>query len=554
MKKIIEDLLVSALKRLQETEELKSEELPPVIIERPKDEKHGDLATNLPLILASKEKKPPLQVADIILKELSKEQTPFSRIEVAKPGFINFHLSPEFLIQRLRDVVKENSLFGSFDIGNNATVQVEFVSANPTGPLHIGHGRGAAIGDVLANLLSRIGYNVEKEYYINDVGVQMELLGRSVYIRYQQLLGRDTPFIDNGYKGEYIFDIAKEIILKKGNIFLEKEEEEALPFFTEFSSSFILQWIKKDLEDFGVMFDKWFSEKSLFEKGDVERIITFLKDSEFVYKKDGALWLKSSAFEDEKDRVIVKANGDYTYFASDIAYHKNKFERGFERIIDIWGADHHGYVPRMKAIIEAMGYDPESFRVILVQLVNLLRGGEVVSMSTRSGEFVTLSEITREVGKDVARFFFLMRHSDSHLDFDLDLAKKQSNENPVYYVQYAHARICSVFRTAKERGRDISSADDADLGLLSLPEEIKMIKQILLFPDIIKESALHFEPHRLVYFLQEIAQSFHSYYNKNRIVSENRGLTDSRLVLIKAIQIVLKNAFNVLGISAPEKM
>jgi len=554
VKKILEDLLISALKKLRETEELRLQEISPIIIERPKIEKHGDLATNLPLVLAPKERKPPLQIAELILKQLNREQTIFSKIEVAKPGFINFCFKTDFLYQKLKSMEKESPLFGSEDIGKNIKVQIEFVSANPTGPLHIGHGRGAAIGDVLANLLSRIGFHVEKEYYINDVGVQMELLGKSVYIRYQQLLGQDIPFIENGYKGDYISDIAKEIILKKGDKFLQKKEGEVLPFFTEFSSRLILNGIKKDLEDFGVTFDSWFSEKSLFDKGDVNKVINWLKDSHLAYNKDGALWLKSSKFKDEKDRVIIKANGEYTYFASDIAYHKKKFERGFKKIIDIWGADHHGYVPRMKAIIESMGYHPESFKTILVQLVNLLRGGEVVSMSTRSGEFVTLSEVIKEVGKDAARFFFLMRHSDSHLDFDLELAKKQSNENPVYYVQYAHARICSVFRIAKERGIDIPSGDKVDFALLRLLEEIKIIKQILWFSDIIKESAINLEPHRLVFYLQELAGVFHSYYNKHRIISDNRNLTLSRLALIKTIQKVLRDSFGILGINAPEKM
>lgn len=553
MKKILEDLLISVLKKLGDEEMLKLQEIPPVIVERPKDEKHGDLATNLPLILASRESKPPLQIADMILQGLSREKTVFSKIEIAKPGFINFFLAKDFLYQGLKDIEKAGPSFGSVDIKNGERVQVEFVSANPTGPLHVGHGRGAVTGDVLASLLSRIGYQVEKEYYINDVGVQMELLGRSVFIRYQQLLGREIPFLENGYQGDYIYDIAKEIILKKGDQFLEREDE-AFPFFIEFSSSFILEGIKKDLKDFGVTFGNWFSEKSLFEHDNVNKVIGWLKDTELAYEKDGALWLKSSAYKDEKDRVIVKANGEYTYFASDIAYHKNKIERGFKKLIDIWGADHHGYVPRMKAIIKALGYDVDSFEVILVQLVNLLRDGKIVSMSTRSGEFVTLSEIIKEVGKDAARFFFLMRHTDSHLDFDLELAKKQSSENPVYYVQYAHARICSVFQIAKEKGIAIPSSDDVDLSRLELPEEIQLIKHLIRLPDAVQESALHLEPHRLVFYLQELAGCFHSYYYKNRIITEDKDLTASRLLLIKAVRIVLKNSFDILGIDAPEKM
>jgi arginyl-tRNA synthetase len=553
VKEILEDLLISVLKRLRENDVLRVPEIPPIIIERPKDDKHGDLATNLPLILAAREKTPPLEIAQSLYHELENEKSVFSKIEIAKPGFINFFLDNSFLYKRLEEVEKKGSSFGSSDTGRSEKVLVEFVSANPTGPLHVGHGRGAVTGDVVANLLKRVGYDVEKEYYINNVGVQMELLGKSVYIRYQQLLGRDIPFIENGYKGDYIFSIAKEVILKKGDHFLDKEEE-ALSFFVEFSSSVILKGIEDDLKDFGVTFDSWFSEKSLFDRDEVNKAIEWLKDTGLAYEKDGALWLRSSDFEDEKDRVIIKANGSYTYFASDIAYHRDKIKRGFKKIIDIWGADHHGYIPRMRAVIKALGYDIGSFRVILVQLVNLLRDGTLVSMSTRSGEFVTLAEIVQEVGKDAARFFFLMRHSDSHLDFDLELAKKQSNENPVYYVQYAHARICSVFRTAEEKGLSLPSFDDADLSLLELPEEISLIKQIAWFPDVVKQSALHLEPHRLVFYLQELAGSFHSYYYKNRIVTDDAPLTVSRLVLIRAIQTVLKNSFSILGINAPEKM
>ncbi|MBI3600460.1 MAG: arginine--tRNA ligase, partial [Nitrospinae bacterium] len=376
-------------------------------------------------------------------------------------------------------------------------------------------------------------------------------------IRYRQLLGEEAEFPQNGYKGDYIKDIAKDIILKEGNRFIQMPEQEALPFFMEFTAKIILDGIKKDLDEFGVRFDNWYSEKTLHERGMVDEIIDWLRQKEFVYEKEGALWLKASAFGDEKDRVVRRGTGYYTYLASDIAYHKEKYERGFKKIIDIWGADHHGYVPRLRSAVKALGFEEKSFSAILIQLVNLKRGGEIVSMSTRSGEFTELSEVVREVGRDAVRFFCMMRSSDSHLDFDLDLAKKQSSENPVYYVQYAHARISSIFRQAEERSQKSevrSQKSETDLSPLKLPEEISMIKKILSFPELIEKMAIHIEPHLITHYILDLSGEFHSYYNKHRIISDDTGLTNARLILIKALEIVIKNSLDILGVSAPEEM
>jgi arginyl-tRNA synthetase len=552
MKEILQEILKSSLKKARDSGSFELSEIPSFAIEKPREERFGDFSTNLAMVIASRISRKPRDVANLIVNNLNGHSNIISKIEIAGPGFINFFMTPDFWLEGLREVVKKGREYGSSGIGANEKVQVEFVSANPTGPLHVGHGRGAVVGDVIANILKKAGYDVQKEYYINDVGLQMETLGRSTLIRYRQLLGEEAEFPQNGYKGDYIKDIAKDIILKNGNRFIQMPEQEALPFFMEFTAKVILDGIKKDLDDFGITFDNWYSEKTLHERGMVDEIIEWLKEKEFVYEKEGALWLKASAFGDEKDRVVRRGTGYYTYLASDIAYHKEKYERGFKKVIDVWGADHHGYVPRLKSAIKALGFEEKSFGAILIQLVNLKRGGEIVSMSTRSGEFTELSEVVREVGRDAVRFFCMMRSSDSHLDFDLDLAKKQSSENPVYYVQYAHARISSVFRQAKERG--IKIPDSADLTPLKLPEELSIIKKILYFPELVERMALLIEPHLITHYILDLSGEFHSYYNKHRIISDDTGLTNARLILIKALEIVIKNSLDILGVSAPEEM
>ena len=444
--------------------------------------------------------------------------------------------------------------FGANNLGKGKRVQVEFVSANPTGPLHIGHARGAVIGDVIANILHASGFAVYREYYINDAGNQMRNLGMSVLLRNMELLGKPVDFPDSFYQGDYIKDIAREIVEKFGDTFIARNRDEAVRFFTDYAASVILSEIKDDLKAFGVVFDGYFSERELYKDNGVTRLLEDLEKSGYIYREGETRWFRTTDFGDEKDRVVVRKNGEPTYFAADIAYHQNKYARGFDSVIDIWGADHHGYIARMYAGIQALGLHKESLRIVLVQLVNLLRDGKPVAMSTRSGEFVTLKEVIEEVGKDAARYNFLMRRSDSHLDFDLELAKRQSNENPVYYVQYAHARICSIMRFAAEKDCSIPVYNEADLSRLTLSEEVGLIKIIARFPEIIEGAALSLEPHRLTFYLNELAGLFHSYYNKHKVISDDEELTNARLFLVKSIRLVLSNALNLLGVSAPEKM
>jgi arginyl-tRNA synthetase len=433
-------------------------------------------------------------------------------------------------------------------------VQVEFVSANPTGPLHIGHGRGAATGDAVASLLSAAGFDVQREYYINDAGNQMNTLGLSGLLRYKELLGEKIDFPETCYQGDYMKEIARDAVTKFGDRFLNVPQEEGVAFFSKMGGDLILAGIDQDLQDFGIRFDNWFSEQSLFDEGKVKSAIEEMQAKGHIYEQDGALWFKTTAFGDDKDRVVVRSNGVTTYFASDIAYHRDKFARGFDWVIDVWGADHHGYVPRLKSVVQGLGRDAADLGIILVQLVSLLRDGVPVAMSTRSGEFVTLKEVVDEVGRDAARFFFLMRRSDSQLDFDLELAKRQSNDNPVYYVQYAHARIKSIFDTARERGV-APKFDGVKLELLQTPEDLSLIKKLSVYPEILEGAAVNFEPHRITYYLQELAGEFHSFYNKSRVITpEEPELTQARLFLLHCVAITLKNALTVLGISAPERM
>ena len=444
--------------------------------------------------------------------------------------------------------------YGSSNAGQGKKVLLEFVSANPTGPLHVGHGRGAAVGDMLGRLLNKAGYNVSTEYYINDVGNQINTLGRSTWSRYLELQDKGNAFPSDYYQGEYIKDIARDIYAQHGNEFLDKEEEQVLPFFREYARNSVLNGIKEDLSNFGVIFDQWFSEKKLYDQQLVDATVNWLRKEKHIYDKEGAVWLRSSALNDEKDRVLIKQSGEKTYFCSDIAYHKNKIDRGFEWIVDLWGADHHGYVPRMKSALQAMGYDENVFKVMLVQFVSLKRGGEKVSMSTRSGEFETLADVIKEVGIDATRFFFLMRSSDTHLDFDLELAKKESPENPVFYIQYAHARICSIFRIATEQGIKLLDSVDIDLSPLQNKEEFVMIKKILAFTEIVEKSAELLEVHRIAFYLQDLVGTFHRYYSRNRIVSEDKALSCARLFLMNCLRVTIRNGLSIMGVSAPERM
>ncbi|MBI5197485.1 MAG: arginine--tRNA ligase [Nitrospirae bacterium] len=555
MKAELVSIIEKSLLTARSEGDLRSAEVPPILLEIPKDESNGDYATPLAMGLASHEKRSPRQIAEVLVRHMQKEQV-FEKIEIAGPGFINFFFRKAYWWETLRGILQTGDTYGQVDAGGGIPVQVEFVSANPTGPLHVGHGRGAAFGDSLANLLDAAGYRVQREYYINDVGRQMETLGRSTWIRYRQLLGQSDPFPEDGYQGDYIREIAQLILHSQGDRYLEMAEKEVLPFFIQYTKENILDGIRKDLQDFGVTFHAWFSERTLYEQGAVDRALATLRERGHLYDQEGAQWLRTTAFGDDKDRVVVRSSGQMTYFASDIAYHQEKFQRGFQRIIDIWGADHHGYEPRLRAMAQCLGYPAETLNMILVQLVTLVREGKPVSMSTRSGEFVTLREVMDEVGRDAARFIFLTRRSDSPLDFDLDVAKKKSQENPVYYVQYAYARIASLFRQAEEKGIVFSSAAEksADLSRLDQPEEIRMIKLLAGYPDIVRESALALEPHRVTFFLLELAGVLHPYYFRYRIITEDQALTLARLTLMRGIQGVLRHALKILGVSAPERM
>jgi len=514
-------------------------------IEIPKNEAFGDLSTPIAMEIAKKLKTPPRKIAQDIIQSINKNS--FESVELAGPGFINFKFKNDFVFSELENLLKLGELFFTQNIGNGKKIQIEFVSANPTGPLHLGHGRGAALGAALANILKEAGYSVSTEYYINDAGKQVEILGLSVYIALQNLFGKHLEMPEECYKGDYINEIAKELYDLYGDRLKDKEFDEIADFLIDFSYKKMLNEIKKDLDDFGVNFDNWISERKLYHTGEVQRAILKLKELGFIYEKDGALWFHSTAFGDDKDRVIVKSDGTYTYFASDIAYHKNKIERGFDELINIWGADHHGYIQRVKAAVQALGMTASQIKILLVQMVNLLREGKPVQMSKRAGTFVTLRELIDEIGADTTKFIFLTRRHDSHLEFDIEIAKKQSHENPVYYVQYAHARINSIFVKAQ-------SEPERFTGELFNEDELRIIKKVLIYPMIFELSVQMREPHRITFYLQELAALFHSYYHKYRVISENDELTETRLSLCKAIMLVLRHGLRMLGVKAPEKM
>lgn len=543
LRKIIEDSLRS----------LDIEAIPAIEIQVPPRESFGDLSTTVAMSLTKILKKPPRKIAEELVHTIQ-DTSVFEKIDIAGPGFINFTFSKEYLYAEMKKLIIEKEQFLREDIGQGGKVQIEFISANPTGPLHLGHGRGAALGAALSNLLKAAGYQVEREYYINDAGKQVKLLGLSVFARYQQLLGRAYPFPEEGYRGEYIKEIAHAIRKENGEKYLTSEFDEVSDFFIDYSYETILSEIKRDLSEFGITLDTWQSEREMYRTGEVERAIEGLREKGLIYEKEGAIWFKSTAFGDDKDRVIIKQDGEYTYFSSDIAYHRKKVQKRYDELIDIWGADHHGYIPRLKAVIEAFGYPEKKLKVLLVQMVTLLRGGKPVQMSKRTGDFVTLKEVIDEVGSDTTKFIFLTRRSDSHLEFDIEVAKAQSSENPVFYVQYANARINSIFNHAKEKGLHTERLFDVDFRLLSLSEELRIIKKLLLYPMIFEGAVQTFEPHRITFYLQELSGLFHPYYNKYRVISDDIEQSRARLALCEALRIVLREGLEILGISTPEKM
>jgi arginyl-tRNA synthetase len=586
MKTEIAQLVESALQSLVDQGVLAADAVRPPVIERARDPEHGDFATNAAMVNSKAAGINPRQLAEQLVASIPAADF-ISEVSIAGPGFINFRVASDAQSAIVERILSEGEQFGRSTTGEQKKVQVEFVSANPTGPLHVGHGRGAAYGSVVADLLEAVGFDVDREYYVNDAGRQMDILGTSVWLRYLELAGEELTFPSNGYKGDYVWDIAATLHRDKGDairfasseVFADipadepaggdKEEhidalidrakallgKDGYREVFDLGLNVILDDIRDDLGLFGVRYENWYSERSLVESGKVEAIIEKLKAAGHLYEKGGAWWFKSTDFGDEKDRVVVRDNGQTTYFASDIAYHLEKFERGYDRVIDVWGADHHGYVPRVKAAIQAMGGNPEQLDVLLVQFAILYEGGERKQMSTRSGEFVTLRELRKDVGTDAARFFYIMRKCEQHLDFDLDLARSQSNENPVYYVQYAHARICSVFRQASEKGVNTQLSDgNTNLELLSESHEQSMMKTLARYPEVLQNAAINSEPHQLTHYLRELANELHSYYNAHQFLVDDSNLTDARLKLITATRQVLLNGLKLIGISAPEKM
>ncbi len=561
MSGIVEHLrskLVSALNQAVEkavqTGAMPALTIPDFVVEVPKEKGHGDFATNLAMMLAKPAKNAPRKLAEIIVSNLELAGASVDKVEIAGPGFINFYLNPNWIYQALPQIAEQREHYGRVELGEGTKVQVEFVSANPTGLLHMGNARGAALGDSIAAILEFAGYDVEREYYINDAGNQIENFGKSLEARYLQQLGQDVPVPEEGYHGEDLIDTVQNFINCYKDAYLTAEPAARRAKLVEYALNEKLTNIKNSLLDFGVVYDVWFSERSLHESGAIESAISELREKGCIYEKEDALWFKATDFGDEKDEVVVRSNGIPTYFAADIAYHKNKFDRGFDKVINIWGADHHGHVNRMKGSMEALGYSRDALEIVLMQLVRLLRGGEVVRMSKRTGQFVTLSELVAEVGKDAARYFFVMRSADSHLEFDLDLAKSQTNENPVFYIQYAHARICSIFRQLAERGGKVPSVSEVDFTVLKEEQEKELIRKLADFPVEVKMAAEMLAPHRIARYLHELAGLFHSFYNSNRVIVEDDKLSYARLLLADCTRIVLRNGLRLIGVSAPERM
>jgi len=571
--------LLGALNGAKKKGLLKTESWPVLSLDAPKRPEWGDLASTVALTLASSEQRSPHDIARIIVEELAQDDRLFDRVEIVQPGFLNLTVKPAVWQEVLREIEAQGDGYGRSNSGGRRRILIEYVSANPTGPLHVGHGRGAAVGQAVANLLDAVGYDVVSEYYINDAGRQTKLLGESVYARYQELSGRPADFPADGYHGAYITAVAKRLRQRReasdGGQGADDLEEQC----RRFALDDLLNVIRHDLLAFGIEFQSWFSEASLLSSNAVERVLDDLKSRQLLFEQDGAWWFRSSRFGDEKDRVVKKQDGEYTYLASDIAYHWDKLQRGYDLLIDVWGADHHGYIPRMQAVMQAYGYPKERLQVVLVQLVKLLRGGVEVKMSKRTGEFITLRDVIDEVGADAAKFYFLMRDSKTHLDFDLELAKQRSAENPVYYVQYAHARISSLWRVSKSRGIDCPLPGRTDLGRLTDPDELALIRKLSAFPSVVHASALSYEPHRLTYYLQQLAGLLHGFYNKHRILppaADKEGVdgesgavaseeeiqretvdserTAARLALMAGVQQVLRNGLSLLGISAPDHM
>ncbi|WP_455376869.1 arginine--tRNA ligase [Petrachloros mirabilis] len=575
----VANALLDALKGAKEKGQLKSEALPSLSLDAPKRPEWGDLASTVAMSLASIEQRPPYDIAQIIIENLPQREQLFDRVEIVRPGFLNLTIKPALWQEVLREIESQGEAYGRTDLGRKRRVLVEYVSANPTGPLHVGHGRGAAVGQAVARMLEAVGYDVVSEYYINDAGRQMKLLGTSVYARYQELSGQAVEFPQDGYHGAYITAVAERIKSNLGQTLAGLSSGEIEERCRVLAYDELLGLIRDDLKSLGIEFQSWFSEASLLTSKSVERVLDELKSRQLLFEQDGASWFRSSVFGDEKDRVVKKQDGEYTYLATDIAYHRDKLQRGYDLLIDVWGADHHGYIPRMQAVMQAYGHPKERLQVILVQLVKLLRAGVEVKMSKRTGEFITMREVIDEVGADAAKFYFLMRDSKTHLEFDLELAKQRSADNPVYYVQYAHARISSLWRVASSRGIACPPPSRTDLSVLTDMDELGLIRKLSAYPSVLQASAVGYEPHRMTYYLQQLAALLHTFYNKHRILppAADREVFDqappgvgpleepqreilspertaARLALMSGVQQVIRNGLAVLGISAPDQM
>lgn len=530
------------------------DQLPDIVLEVPKEKAHGDLATNLAMQLTRIAGKNPRQIAEALVSALDTGKAHVAKVEVAGPGFINFFMKKDFLYQVIRETHQAGDDYGRTNTGQGRRVNVEFVSANPTGSLHLGHARGAAVGDALCNVLEFAGYDVTREYYINDAGNQIANLAASIEARYRQALGMDAEMPEDGYYGEDIIAFARELAEQEGDRLLSLPDEERFRFFRSYGLERELAKIKRDLDRFRVRFDVWFSETSLYQEGKTEQVLEELREKGAVYEHDGATWLRTTDYGDDKDRVLIKQDGSYTYLTPDIAYHKDKYARGYDRLINIWGADHHGYIPRLKAAMAALGNDPGKLTVLVAQMVSLYQNGEKVKMSKRTGKAVTMEDLMDEVGVDAIRYFFTMRGMDSHLDFDMDLAISQSNENPVYYVQYAHARICSVFRQAEEQGIALKPLDTIDFSRLNRETEYDLLMKLAEFPEEVAAAAEQYAPNRIIRYVYELASQFHSYYKAERVLTDDAALTQARLALFSAVRTVIRNALRLVGVEAPEKM
>ena len=547
----LERLISEAVRKAQAAGDLPVLAVPDVPLERPQRPEHGDYASSLAMRLARLAGQSPMEIAKTAVKHMDLDEAVGS-VDVAPPGFLNIRLSPSWLAAQVDAILEAGERFGDVPLGGGRSLQVEYVSANPVGPIHVGNGRGLALGDTLANVLAAAGYQVQREYLVNDAGTQTETFAATLYARYQQLFGREVEIPEGGYPGEYMIGLAQRLREEKGDSLLAPPGEPYPPEVHDLGVTRMMDVIRDDLAMVGVHYDRWFSERSLYSDGTYEKSLAHLRDGGFVTEREGAVWLSSSELGDEKDNVLVRSTGAPTYFASDIAYHYDKFlVRGFQRVIDVWGADHQGHVPRMKAAAAALGVDPERLTIILYQLVTLKRGAEVVRLSKRAGEFVTLREVVEEVGADAVRFFFVSRAADSHMDFDIELAKRQSAENPVYYVQYAHARIAGILSHAAER---IRSFEDGDVSLLTHESELALVRKMLQLAELVESVAVSLEPHQLPYYAMDLAAAFHDFYEKCRVVSDDEALSKARLKLVAAAKLALARALGLMGVSAPERM